>query len=65
MPKDKGGIGLRDLVHSNSIMSAKIWWQWLTNPEKPWVKIWTAKYSNNRPQEELIRFAPNDKGSLI
>eukprot|EP00253_Pinus_taeda_P013273 PITA_13273 len=54
-PKDKGGIGLRDPKHSNSIMSAKIWWQCVTNPEKPWVKLWTAKYANNRPPEELIR----------
>jgi hypothetical protein len=64
-PKDKGGIGLRDPKHSNSIMSAKIWWQWVTNPEKPWVKLWTAKYANNRPPEELIRFTPNVKGSLM
>lgn len=64
-PKDKGGIGLRDSEHSNSIMSAKIWWQWVTNPDKPWVKLWTAKYANNRPQEELIRFTPNIKGLLI
>jgi hypothetical protein len=46
-------------------MSAKIWWQWVTNPEKPWVKLWTAKYANNRPPEELIRFTPNVKGSLM
>jgi len=46
-------------------MSAKIWWQWVTNLEKPWVKLWTAKYANNRPPEELIRFTPNDKGSLM
>jgi len=65
MPKDKGGIGLRDPEHSNSIMNAKIWWQWVTSPEKPWVKIWTAKYANNRPQGELIRFTLTVKGSLI
>lgn len=35
MPKDKGGIGLRDLEYSNSIMNAKIWWQWVTNPNNP------------------------------
>jgi len=46
-------------------MGAKIWWQWLTSPGKPWVTLWTAKYANHRPQEELIRLTPNDKGSLI
>eukprot|EP00253_Pinus_taeda_P007130 PITA_07130 len=65
MPKDKGGIRPRDPKHSNTIMGAKIWWQWDTNPDKPWAKLWTAKYANNRPQEELIRFTPNDKGSLM
>eukprot|EP00253_Pinus_taeda_P008091 PITA_08091 len=64
-PKAKGGIGLRDPEHSNTIMGAKIWWQWLTNPGKPWVTLWTSKYANHRPQEELIRLRPNDKGSLI
>jgi len=47
------------------MMSAKIWWHWITNPEKPWVRISTAKYANNRPQEELIQFTPTEKGSLI
>eukprot|EP00253_Pinus_taeda_P035953 PITA_35953 len=64
MPKNKGGIGLRDPEHSNTIMGAKIWWQWVTNPDKPWAKLWTAKYANNRPQEDLVRFTPTDKGSL-
>eukprot|EP00253_Pinus_taeda_P011126 PITA_11126 len=64
-PKEKGGIGLRDPNHSNAIMSAKIWWQWLSFPEKPWASIWTTKYANHRPQEELIKFTPNVKGSLI
>lgn len=65
MPKDKGGIGLRDLEYINSIMNAKIWWQWVTNPNKPWVKIRTTKYADNIPQEELIRFTPTEMGSLI
>eukprot|EP00253_Pinus_taeda_P026720 PITA_26720 len=64
-PKIKGGIGLRDPENSNTIMNAKIWWQWVTNPDKLWAKIWRAKYANNRPQEELIRFTPTDRGSLI
>lgn len=65
MPKSKGGIGLRDPEYNKTIMNAKIWWQWVTNPDKLWAKIWTAKYANNRPQVELIRFTPADRGSLI
>lgn len=34
-PKEKGGIGLRDPHHSNVIMGAKIWWQWISAPNKP------------------------------
>eukprot|EP00253_Pinus_taeda_P008637 PITA_08637 len=64
-PKIQGGIGLRDPENSNTIMNAKIWWQWVTNPDKLWAKIRRAKYANNRPQEELIRFTPTDRGSLI
>lgn len=64
-PKAKGGLGLRDPSHSNEIMGARIWWQWLTTPNKPWGVIWTAKYANHRPSEELIRFTPMEKGSLM
>eukprot|EP00253_Pinus_taeda_P029073 PITA_29073 len=64
-PKIQGGIGLRDPENNNTIMNAKIWWQWVTNPDKLWSKIWRAKYANNRPQEELIRFTPTGRGSLI
>lgn len=65
MPKIKGSIGLRDLEYSNTIMNAKIWWKWVTTPDKLWAKIWTAKYTNNMPQVELIRLTPTNKGSLI
>jgi len=64
-PKEMGGIGLRDPNQSNVIMCTKLWWQWLSSPDKPWATIWTAKYANHRPQEELIRLIPNEKGSLI
>jgi len=65
MSKEKGGIGLRDPNQSNAIMCAKLWWQWLSNTDKPWATIWIAKYANYRPQKELIRLIPNAKGSLI
>eukprot|EP00253_Pinus_taeda_P002079 PITA_02079 len=65
MPKNRGGIGLRDPEHRNTIMGAKVWWQWVSNPDKPWAKLWTAKYANNRPQEDLVRFTPTDKGSVM
>lgn len=46
-PKKQGGLGLRDPQHNNSLMGARIWWQWVSGPQKPWVQLWTAKYANN------------------
>eukprot|EP00253_Pinus_taeda_P010996 PITA_10996 len=57
LPKNVGGIGLRDPEHSNLIMGAKIWWKWLSYPSTPWARIWTAKYANNFPLEERIRMS--------
>eukprot|EP00253_Pinus_taeda_P015835 PITA_15835 len=45
LPKNVGGIGLRDPKHSNMLMGAKIWWRWLSNPSTPWASLWTAKYA--------------------
>lgn len=64
-PKKKGGLGLRDLQQSNTLMGARIWWKWVSSPQKPLAQIWTAKYANNRLQEELNRITTTDKGSLI
>eukprot|EP00253_Pinus_taeda_P025096 PITA_25096 len=43
-PKKQGGLGLRDPQHSNTLMGARIWWQWVSCPKKPWAQLWTAKY---------------------
>eukprot|EP00253_Pinus_taeda_P027174 PITA_27174 len=64
-PKITGGIGLRDPEHSNSIMGAKIWWKWLTYPDTPWARLWTAKYASNLPLEEIIRMTEMSKGSAM
>ena len=31
MPKELGGLGMRDLVSVNRVMGTKIWWQWITH----------------------------------
>eukprot|EP00253_Pinus_taeda_P035518 PITA_35518 len=64
-PKIAGGIGLRDSEHSNSVMGAKIWWKWLTYPDTPWARLWTAKYASNLPLEETIRMTEISKGSAM
>eukprot|EP00253_Pinus_taeda_P017944 PITA_17944 len=65
LPKKAGGIGLRDLGHRNAVMGAKIWWRWLSNPNTPWASLWTAKYANNNPLEEIIRISEASSGSVI
>eukprot|EP00253_Pinus_taeda_P031999 PITA_31999 len=60
LPKHFGGTGLRDPHHSNAVMGARIWWNWLTAPNTPWATLWTAKYANNRPVEDLIRLTDID-----
>lgn len=64
-PKHVEGLGLCDPQHSNGIMGAKIWRQWLSMPHSPWAKLWIAKYTNHRPTTELIRLTLAEEGSLI
>ena len=44
-PKKARGLGLWDLEVANKVMSAKIWWRWVTHKEEPWVKFWHHKYA--------------------
>ena len=34
-PKCMGGLGLRDPLDNNKVMSAKIWWRWVNYSDKP------------------------------
>lgn len=56
---------MQDPQHSNAMMGARLWWQWVSSTHTPWAKLWAAKYANNHPPEELILLANNDAGSLI
>lgn len=58
-------MGLRDPYHNNMVMGARIWWKWPTMPSTPWASLWTTKYANSRPTEELIRISEVNPGSLI
>ena len=64
-PKEAGGLGLRNPTHGNEVMGTRIWWKRLSNPHIPWEKLWTAKYANDRPPEDLIRLSLGNIGSLI
>ena len=64
-PKEKGGLGLRDPVIMNKVLSAKIWWRWLKNPKELWARIWRKKYAPNMADKSLIRWDGDNLGSLI
>lgn len=65
LPKSAGGIVLRDPLHNNNTMGARIGWKWVSNLHSPWARIWHAKYTPGRPLEELIRISITNPGSLI
>ena len=65
LPKNGGGVGLRDLSHSNEVMGARIWWKWLIAPLTPWASLWTSMYASHCPVEERIRISEVSMGSLI
>eukprot|EP00253_Pinus_taeda_P025961 PITA_25961 len=62
--KSNGGLGLRDPIHSNHTMGAKVWWNWLVKPHIPWAKLWQAKYALGSQWDELIRISPNIEQEL-
>ena len=44
-PKGMGGLGLKDPLDNNKVMSTKIWWRWVNYSEEPWAKLWHLKYA--------------------
>jgi len=46
-------------------MGARIWWKWISKPLTPWATLWTTKYTNNRPVDDLIRLTEVESSSLI
>ena len=54
--KSLGGLGLRDPLDNNKVMSAKIWWRWVNYHEEPWAKMGHLKYAPQWPHQSLVRF---------
>ena len=64
-PKKAGGLGLRDPEVENRVMSAKIWWRWVTHTEEPWAKFWHNKYAQDMQKQQLIKYEAHSTGSPI
>jgi hypothetical protein len=55
-PKAQGGLGLRDPLIMNKVLTAKIWWRWLKQPQDLWAKFWRKKYTPHVAEKNLIRW---------
>jgi hypothetical protein len=64
-PKAQGGLGLRDPLTMNKVLTAKIWWRWLKQPQDLWAKFWRKKYTPHVAEQNLIRWDGSNPGSLI
>lgn len=64
-PKQAGGLGLRDPEVMNKVLSAKIWWRWVTNKGEPWAHLWHKKYAKGWARLGLICWDQNYLGSSI
>ena len=51
-----GGLGLRDPLDNNKVMSTKIWWRWVNYAKESWDKLWHLKYSPQWPKHSLVHF---------
>lgn len=58
-------MGLRVLEIANKVLSAKIWWWWVTHMREPWASFWHLKYAMGCTSENLIEFDHEIIGSLI
>ena len=49
----------------NKVLSAKIWWRWVTNKGEPWAHVWQQKYAWGWDKQRLIRSDQSYSGSPI
>lgn len=47
-PKIYGGLGLRQMQFINKALVSKLGWNFISNPNKLWVKVLRAKYIKSR-----------------
>lgn len=55
MPKDVGGLGLRDLEALCEALGAKLRWPWVMGGKEIWRQIWKRKYKPQSTQEACIQ----------
>ena len=65
LPKQEGGLGLRDPEDSSRVLGAKMWWRWVNYKSEPWAILWHKKYAPHFAKEKLIRYKEDRKGSSM
>jgi hypothetical protein len=53
-PKDRGGLGIRDLAMMNVAMGVKLLWRMITGKPSWWKKVLWRKYFQ-RNKEKMLR----------
>ena len=68
-PKDKGGLGIKDLRTFNSALLGKWRWDLFHKQEEQWAKILLSKYGGWRVLEEELEknwgFRKTRKGKMV
>lgn len=52
LPKDKGGLGIKDIKTFNTTLLGKWRWDLFQQPDEPWTKLLESKYGGWRSLEE-------------
>ena len=52
LPKDKGGLGIKDIKTFNTTLLGKWRWDLFQQPDEPWAKLLESKYGGWRSLEE-------------
>ena len=63
--KGMGGLGLRDPLDNNKVISAKFWWRWVNYSDEPWDKLGHLKCVPQWPHNSLVRFGEDIPRSTI
>ena len=64
-PRRARGLGLRDLEIANKVLSAKIWWWWVTHKGGSWASFWHHKYARGWSSHSLVCYDQNITRSPI
>lgn len=65
LPKDLGGIGIRNLENQNLSLGAKLVWKLYEYLDSLWAQIIYAKYLNNGPREYIFQISNLPSGSVM